>query len=159
MDKITLERIELMHPDYRKELKDQYLAINAKLPRGVRLRLSHTLRTNDEQNALFAMGRTASGSIVTNSKGGQSIHNFALAFDIVILLDTDNNNTFETAIYSGKHFMRVVNYFKAQGWEWGGDWKHFKDMPHFQAKKSDGTSYKWRELSALPKDKNNYLII
>jgi peptidoglycan L-alanyl-D-glutamate endopeptidase CwlK len=92
---------------------------------------------------------------VTNARGGQSIHNYGLAFDIVLLYDNDGNGTFEEASWSmirdfdkdsRADWMEVVNYFKSQGWEWGGDWKRFKDAPHFQLKKSNGTSYKWQEL-------------
>jgi peptidoglycan L-alanyl-D-glutamate endopeptidase CwlK len=28
--------------------------------------------------------------------------------------------------------MECVAIFKKYGWEWGGDWKKFKDAPHFQ---------------------------
>ena len=28
--------------------------------------------------------------------------------------------------------MKVVNFFKSKGYEWGGDFKSFKDKPHFQ---------------------------
>ena len=95
-DKITLDRIELMHPTIREQLKKDYLEINKNLPKGVRLRFTQTLRTNKEQDDLYAQGRTKKGKIVTNAKGGQSIHNFGLAFDIVILLDKDNNGSFES---------------------------------------------------------------
>ena len=158
MDLITLTRIELMHPKLRKSLREQYEFINGTLPNGVRLRLSYTLRTVKEQNDLYAMGRTAFGSIVTNAKGGQSIHNFGLAFDIVILLDTDRNGSFETAVWAGRYFDQVVKYFKYQGWEWGGDWKKYKDNPHFQAKKENGQSWTWKELAKLPKDKEGYFV-
>jgi len=158
-DKITLERIKLMHPDVREQLSKDYEFINSQLPANVRLRFSYTLRSVAEQNALYVQGRTTAGKIVTNAKGGQSIHNYGLAFDIVILLDQDNNGTFEFAIWSGKHFDKVVNYFKAQGWEWGGDWKRFKDAPHFQYKKDDGSSYKWQDLIKAKKDTNNYPIL
>lgn len=148
MDLITLDRIKLMHPDKRDELKRIYISINNSLPKGVRLRFAHTLRTISEQNYLYSQGRTRSGSIVTNAKGGQSIHNFGLAFDIVILLDEDGNGAFEKAVWNGKWFNTVVMELKGYGFEWGGDWK-FKDAPHFQYKKSDGSSYKWQELKAL----------
>jgi peptidoglycan L-alanyl-D-glutamate endopeptidase CwlK len=46
-------------------------------------------------------------------------------------------------------WKEVTDLFKARGWEWGGDWKSFKDNPHFQLKKLNGTSYKWQELKAL----------
>lgn len=152
-DKITLERIETMHPIIREQLKEQYLHINSKLPNYIRLRFSYCLRTIEEQNQIFAQGRTKSGRIVTNAKGGQSIHNYGLAFDIVILHDKDKNGTFETASWDlDKHFMKVVNYFKSEGWEWGGDWNRFKDYPHFQLKKLDGSSYKWQELINTQKE-------
>lgn len=152
MDKITLERIELMHPSIREKLKAEYLEINSKLPKNVRLRFAYTLRTDQEQNELYAIGRTKAGKIVTNAKGGQSIHNYGLAFDIVLLVDKDNNGTFETVSWDlDKNFYLVVNYFKSKGWEWGGDWKSFKDYPHFQLKKPNGQSYKWQDLYSLPK--------
>ena len=149
MDKITLERIKLMHPDVRENLREDYLEINQKLPKGVRLRFAYTLRTIQEQNDLFAQGRTKAGRIITNAKGCQSIHNYGLAFDIVILYDLDKNGTFETARWEGKHFNQVVAFFKSRGYEWGGDWKKFKDAPHFQIKKDNGSSYTWRELQEL----------
>lgn len=144
-DQITLDRIKLMHPNVREQLAKDYLEINKQLPKGVRLRFTHTLRSISEQNDLYAQGRTKPGSIVTNSKGGQSIHNYGLAFDIVILYDEDGNGTFEKASWDvNQHFKKVVQFFKSKGWQWGGDWKKFKDMPHFQQ------DYEWRELAALP---------
>jgi hypothetical protein len=53
--------------------------------------------------------------------------------------------------------MEVVNYFKSQGWEHGGDWKNFKDQPHFQIKKENGESYNWRELKAKI-DSGDYFV-
>ena len=31
--------------------------------------------------------------------------------------------------------MEVVTEFKKAGWIWGGDWRTFKDMPHFEKTK------------------------
>jgi peptidoglycan L-alanyl-D-glutamate endopeptidase CwlK len=160
MDKVTLDRIENFHPDFKDKLKLQYETINNQLPKDVRLRFAYTLRTVQEQNELYAQGRTKSGKIITNAKGGQSIHNYGLAFDIVLLYDTDKNGTFETASWEqNKYWMQVVNYFKSKGWEHGGDWKNFKDQPHFQIKKENGESYNWKELSILPKDKSGFPIL
>lgn len=132
-DKITLNRIDLMHPALRNELRNQYLEINTKLPKGVRLRLTQTLRTIEEQNALYAQGRTTKGKIVTNAKPGSSWHNYAMAFDIVILYDKDGNGTFETASWDeDRYFMMVVNYFKSKGWFWGGEFRNLYDSPHFE---------------------------
>jgi peptidoglycan L-alanyl-D-glutamate endopeptidase CwlK len=140
MDKITIDRIMFAHPKIREALLEQYIEINSLLPKGVRLRFAYVYRSIAEQDALFKQRPK-----VTNAKGGQSIHNYGLAFDIVLLYDKDNNETFETASWEhNKYWMQVVNYFKSKGWEWGGDCKKFKDAPHFQQ------PYKWRDLAKLP---------
>lgn len=151
-DKITLDRINLMHPKIRTELLEQYLTINTKLPTGVRLRFSQTLRTIKEQDDIYAQGRTKPGKIVTNAKGGQSIHNYGLAFDIVLLYDKDGNGSLETASWEeNSYWKQVVTYFKSQGWFWGGDFKSIKDSPHFE--KTFGNS--WQTLQKKSKIKDN----
>ena len=136
-DEITLKRIELLHPHIREDVKNWYLEINRKLPKGVRLRFTHTYRSIEEQNKLYNQKPK-----VTNAKGGQSIHNYGLAFDIVILFDKDNNGTFETASFKvDKYWLQVANFFKSKGFVWGGDWKTFKDYPHFEVK-----GYTWQQL-------------
>lgn len=138
MDKITLDRIKTIHPILRDELEKDYIECNNLLPKGVRLRFAYVYRSVEEQNKLYAQRPK-----VTNAKGGQSIHNYGLAFDIVILKDKDNNGTFETASFDiDEHWMKVVKFFKAKGWSWGGDWKSFKDAPHFE--KTFG--HTWRTL-------------
>ena len=142
-DQLTLDRIETGHLRIRVELENYYLEINRRLPKGVRLRFSWVYRSYKEQDLLHAKRPK-----VTNAKGGQSIHNYGLAFDIVILFDLDGNGTFETASWKqDKYFAEVVNYFKSKGYTWGGDWNSFKDNPHFQ--KDFG--YTWRTLIDAPK--------
>jgi len=129
MDKLTIDRIAQAHPKIREELKQYYIECNNKLPKGVRLRFAYVYRSIAEQNVLYNQRPK-----VTNAKGGQSIHNYSLAFDYVIMLDKDNNGTFETIEWNLKspYHKVVVDFFKSKGYEWGGDWKNFKDYPHFQ---------------------------
>ena len=149
MDKITIDRIGTAHPKLREELLRDYIECNSKLPKDVRLRFAYVYRSIEEQNALYAKRPK-----VTNAKGGQSIHNYGLAFDIVILKDKDNNGTFETASYQiDEHWMQVVNFFKSKGWTWGGDWKSFKDAPHLE--KTFGNT--WQTLSKKEAMVNNGL--
>jgi peptidoglycan L-alanyl-D-glutamate endopeptidase CwlK len=158
-DSITLDRIRFLHPDIREQVMEWYLTANYRLlGKGVRLRFACTIRTNEEQDALYAKGRTklfdARGARigkVTNAKAGQSIHNYGLAWDIVLLIDADGDGSFEKASWDINadwdgdmipDWMEVVNYFKKQlGVNWGGDWK-FQDKPHFQMDFGMG----WRDM-------------
>ena len=133
MDKISIERIQTLHPTIRSKAENDYLAANKLLPKNVRLRITQAIRTWDEQEELYAQGRTKKGKIVTNAKAGYSWHNYGLAIDICILFDTNNDGTFETASFKvDKYWITVANYLKSQGWSWGGDWNTFKDYPHFE---------------------------
>lgn len=167
MDKVTLERIKLIHPKLRDEALDIYTEICEALKGKALCRFAFTLRTFAEQDALYAQGRTKPGAIVTKAKGGQSYHNYGLAIDVVLLIDKDGNGTYESASWDTRgdydgdkksDWSEIVNIFKQYGWEWGGDWK-FKDDPHFQ--KTLGKSV--RELLALYNskkvDNNNYVLI
>ncbi|MDY3400773.1 M15 family metallopeptidase [Riemerella anatipestifer] len=140
MDKITLQRIELLHPKLREEAKAIYKEICEALTGNAICRFTHTLRTFQEQNDLYAIGRTKKGRRVTNARGGQSYHNYGLAIDICLLVDKDGNGTYETAVWDTKadfdndkiaDWQEIVAIFKRYGWTWGGDWR-FTDPPHFQ---------------------------
>lgn len=134
MDKITLQRIETLHPHLRDEAKQIYSDICEALGNGVICRFTHTFRSIDEQNKLYAKGRTLPGQKVTNAKGGQSYHNYGLAIDIVLIVN--NKATWERGQDFDKDgqpdWMEVVRIFKSYGWGWGGDFVTFKDYPHFE---------------------------
>jgi peptidoglycan L-alanyl-D-glutamate endopeptidase CwlK len=155
IDQVTLDRIARLHPKLRDEAKAIYFEINNNLKGKAICRFAYTLRTDAEQDALYAIGRTKPGKKVTNARGGESLHNYGLAIDIVLLVDKNGDGTFETASWQTNvdfdgdgvaDWMEVVKIFKLHGFEWGGDWK-FTDMPHFQ--KTFGYSVK--QLQGKPK--------
>lgn len=92
---------------------------------GITIKIISGLRSYEEQNALYAQGRTKPGNIVTNAKAGYSNHNFGIAFDIGV---------FEGTKYLGESpKYKVVGALGMElGLEWGGNWKTIKDEPHFQ---------------------------
>ncbi len=148
IDKVSLERAKTIHPILRDELSDILTDCQTAVGSSYSVRFSHVLRTNEEQDYLYSLGRTRGGNIVTKAKGGDSYHNYGLAVDVVLLIDKDKNGTFESVDWSYKQpFDKVVEIFKAKGWEWGGDWK-FKDMPHFQKR----MNYNIESLKKLPKE-------
>lgn len=145
-DKITAERIALLHPDRRAEVTAIINAAEAKFPVNMAIRIVQGLRTFEEQDALYRQK-----SKVTNAKGGQSLHNYGLAVDFAILLDKDNNGSFEELSWNTTadfdkdgiiDWQEVVVEFEKAGWEWGGKWRTFKDLPHCQ--KTNG--YTWQQL-------------
>lgn len=164
MDALTLKRIELLHPKLRAEATTIYSEICAALTGRAMCRYTFTLRSLAEQNALYAQGRTKPGSIVTNAKGGQSWHNWGMAVDIALVLDTNKDGKFDTASWDDKgdydadkhsDWMEIVAIFKKHGWVWGGDFKSIVDKPHFQ--KTFGLTLKG--VAAKKLDAHGYVII
>ncbi|MBC3917699.1 M15 family metallopeptidase [Undibacterium sp. CY18W] len=92
---------------------------------GINIKIISALRTYAEQNALYAQGRTTPGDKVTNAKGGESNHNFSIAFDVGV---------FEGSKYlaDSPKYKAVGVLGEALGLEWGGNWKTIVDQPHFQ---------------------------
>lgn len=147
----SIAKVQLLHPLVRQEVKEIIEQIEKGWPVTMAIALPQTLRTFEEQDALYKLGRTVKnpdgsskikpmGNIVTNAKGGQSWHNYGTAFDFVIAYDKDNNGSYESMPWSlsldfnknhEKDWDEVVKVFKSKGWEWGGEWKH-ADSPHLQ---------------------------
>lgn len=106
---------------------------------GISLRVTHTLRTLDEQLHLYAKGRTFregvwvvvnAGAIVTKAKPGASPHNYGLAFDICFAgadpyPDVDD-----------PRWELLGKLGESIGLDWGGPLgagdKFTFDRPHFQ---------------------------
>lgn len=147
MDKITFDRIESLHPKIREEVKRLYTVANNKLGKGVRLRLTQTFRTPEEQHKLFLQRPK-----VTSADSWQSIHNYGLAFDIALLYDKDGDGNFEEVSWDMKRdgdkdgiadWLEVTNVFVSAGYTNGfiSNGKKW-DFPHFQKDFGIG----WREM-------------
>jgi peptidoglycan L-alanyl-D-glutamate endopeptidase CwlK len=99
---------------------------------GLSVLIYSTLRDNAYQAKIYAQGRTTAGDIVTKARPGRSFHNYGVAFDAVPLRNGQPvwkpKTPTEHALWQtmGQCGQRV-------GLEWGGSWKGFRDMPHFQA--------------------------
>lgn len=92
---------------------------------GIDVLITSTYRDNQSQDELYAQGRTRPGKVVTNARGGQSFHNYRVAFDFVPVIGGK-------AVWNDLAFFRRLGKIgKSLGLEWGGDWK-FRDYPHLQ---------------------------
>jgi peptidoglycan L-alanyl-D-glutamate endopeptidase CwlK len=118
-----------------RSLDDLLPAVKARVERfiaaakaeGIDLLVTSTYRDNESQNALYAQGRTAPGKIVTNAKAGESFHNFRCAIDVVPIVAGKPRWDVKDEVW-----QKIGKLGKAQGLEWAGDWKRFKEYPHFQ---------------------------
>lgn len=158
MDNITRTRIEQLHPSVVTEVIEIINECNAILTGRSQVRITQGLRTFAEQDSLYAQGRTKPGKIVTNAKGGQSIHNYGFAVDICLIIDGKTASWDTAKDWDNDQvsdWQECVGIFKKHGWNWGGDWKTFKDLPHFEKK---GFS-DWKVLQTKKRDKLNYIII
>jgi RHS repeat-associated protein len=129
-DAITDKNILSMHPAARMKATSFINEANL-MADGVSdntYRITQGMRTFEEQDALYAQGRTTPGSIVTKAKGGQSNHNYGLAFDIVGITSKGK----ATYNLSDNEWGMLSQMAHATGLKWGGNWKTFKDKPHFE---------------------------
>lgn len=106
---------------------------------GINLRVTHTLRTLDEQLHLYAKGRVFrdgvwtvinAGAIVTKAKPGQSPHNYGLAFDVCFA----GADPYPDVDDPRWELLGVIG--EECGLDWGGPLgagdKFTFDRPHFQ---------------------------
>ena len=115
--------LNLLHPEMRR-LCELFVAECSR--KGLQVGISQTWRTKAEQDALYAQGRTAPGSIVTNCLYPYSPHNWGVAFDIY-------RNDGKGAYYDADGWFKKCGQIGKQlGLFWGGDFRSFVDQPHFE---------------------------
>lgn len=124
---INSRRVDDLHKIVAKLCLDHIIACKQA---GIDLLITSTYRDIESQNALYAQGRTLPGKKVTNAKGGQSYHNFKVAYDVVPL--RNGKAVWGTKGEDLKLWQQVGQLGTQLGLEWGGNWAKFPDMPHFQ---------------------------
>ena len=100
---------------------------------GCDYRLISGYRSWAEQDALYAQGRTAPGSIVTNAPGGYSFHNLKVGGDGGVFRGEryiEEGNAADQALAERVHEACAVHAAPC-GLVWGGSWKGFRDTPHW----------------------------
>ena len=113
---------------------------------GLIIGIGESFRTKEEQDALYAKGRTTPGNIVTNAKGSSysSHHQWGTAFDIY-------RNDGKGVYTDGDGFFEKVGKIgKSIGLEWGGDWKSPVDKPHFQLPDWGSTTARLKRMYGTP---------
>lgn len=146
-----MRNIKQLHPELQKKItKLQEICKKNDITIGI----SECLRTVAEQDALYAKGRTSTGSIVTNCKGSyySSMHQWGIAFDVYLIMDVDGDGKTSDDTYNNatKLFDKVGKLGQSIGLEWGGSWKSPVDRPHFQLPDWGSTAKKLKEQYKTP---------
>jgi peptidoglycan LD-endopeptidase CwlK len=105
------------------EMQDKFKAFSAKMDENdIEFIVTCTYRSQEQQNALYAQGRTTPGKVVTWTKNSR--HTKRDAFDIAILKNGK-------ITWDDMEYMAAGNIGESVGLVWGGRW-HNPDYPHFQ---------------------------
>ena len=122
LDPRSERNIVTLHPKAQELARASLTKI---LAAGITARIISGTRTYAEQDQLFEQGRSLPGKRVTNARGGESNHNFCIAWDIGI---------FNGGAYLGDSplYTQAAEVGLVAGLEWGGNWHSFKDKPHYQ---------------------------
>ena len=152
-DKYTNERISGLHPkcietftNFIDECETQFK---------ITLRIVQGFRSFAEQDALYAQGRTTTGKIVTQAKGGESYHCYGMAIDLAeVMADGQINWNFD--------YSMLVPIANKYGLTWGGSFVTFRDKPHFEMSFGHGPAG-WRYFLNLHNfgqvDTNGFVVI
>jgi peptidoglycan L-alanyl-D-glutamate endopeptidase CwlK len=118
-----------LHPEIRERAA---LLISQLEALGMRPCVLHGRRTFAEQARLYAQGRTTPGPIVTKAPPGSSWHNFGLAIDLVDFAASGEKDGYEQSDFDATSYADIEAQAVELGFEWGGHWRTFKDLPHFE---------------------------
>lgn len=119
---------------YKQGLHEQYIPLYEVLCNLLdeRWQPYSSFRSIEDQDKLYAEGRTAPGGIVTNARGGESAHNFGCATDWTIFENGQPKWLHKEDVLWEEYQTAV---WKA-GLKWGGD---FGDVDHNELKT-------WKEI-------------
>ncbi len=141
-------KIEDLHPESRKKFTEFLKKAKSE---GIDVLVYCTYRSEEEQQVLYMQGRlekfgitleelnekrkklglwTLSPSeakrVVTNAKPWQSAHQYSVAVDLVPLQGG------KPAWNATETYRKLGEIAKKLELEWAGEWKRFREMPHFQ---------------------------
>lgn len=119
--------------DLRPEIRPQVDAfLDACAQEGIDVLVTCTLRSNADQAALYAKGRTVAPIgrrfVVTDAPPGQSAHNYGLAIDVVPMVNGKPDWNGADPVW-----QRIGQLGQLSGLQWAGEPGFpFPEEPHFQ---------------------------
>lgn len=112
-----VERYLLLAEDFAREQSPRRLIVTC------------TYRSVEEQQKLYAQGRTVPGKVVTKIDGVKvkGMHNYtpSRAIDVAVMVDSE-------VVWDEPLYHPLVELAARHGLVSGGSWLHFKDWPHIE---------------------------
>lgn len=132
MNSISETRLGEVAPQLAEKIRQLDTMLQAE---GIQIQVTQSLRPWSEQEALYAQGRTAPGSVVTNAQPGYSWHNFGLAVDVAPFDANQPDWNVNHPVW-----QRLVTVGGSLGLVSGSEWRTFPDWPHLQLTGTFGVS-------------------
>lgn len=135
-DQQSILLLQQLHPKVRNDF--QAFIEESENTFDLTIRIISAGRSMEEQEKLYAQGRTAPGPIVTKAPPGSSYHLYGLAMDAApVSVNGEINYN-----YDQSKWANIAAQFNIS---WGGNWTGFKDMDHWENK----LGHNWRDLLDL----------
>lgn len=132
MDERSSKNLATLHPTVIAAFKSFILeAQEVARQKGLEYKIICGTRSWEEQERIYAQGRTAPGKIVTKAPPGYSMHNFGLAVDCGVF----RNGSYldESDPEAAEEMHKAASLVAAKyGIRWGGNFKSIVDVPHFE---------------------------
>lgn len=125
LSKRSLSRLEGVEPKLIELLKEAII----RSPYDFGIPREGGLRTAEDQHILFLKGASKCDGYKHKSK-----HQSGVAFDIYGYVEGKATWDKEILTSIAEHILKVAANMRIS-LTWGGDWKNFKDMPHFEIRK------------------------
>ncbi len=126
-DRVSEQRIQTLTPETRLMARVFVNAVEKET--GIVLRVVQANRTYQEQQSLYAQGRTAPGPRVTKAPPGRSYHNFGLAIDVHAMFPDGQMDWNASQLSGGQD--EIADFARPLGFSAGIDWTTNQDRPHF----------------------------
>lgn len=132
---IDLRRgVQLRLREWKKILLEEY---------GIDVLVYCTYRDAEQQDHLYAQGRSRRGKRITNARGWQSWHQYRIAWDAVPMVGGK-------PMWNDKRSYKIMGKVAMDlGIEWAGTWKSFKETAHFQYNPNNRTKAHFRNGGLL----------
>jgi peptidoglycan LD-endopeptidase CwlK len=128
-DYVSEQRLKMVIPELAAKIE---LLDAAMVNQGILIRVVQGLRNWQDQERLYAQGRTAPGGIVTDAPPLHSMHEFGLAVDCEPSLNPLGQTYKPDGVAGSPRYVAMVAAAEALGLVSGSAWVSIHDWPHLQ---------------------------